>query len=90
MVTFDGQVVGGRGHLAGDGVVRLAHVRPRVFVNGLLDGVRGRLDVGQRSVELPGEVGGRDGGGRACERHAVVELDGTFAGHHRLLRTVWR
>lgn len=59
-LTFDGQVVGGDGGLASNSVVRLARVDSSVFVNNLLDGVRGRFDVGHCSVELPGEVGGGD------------------------------
>lgn len=43
-----------------DAVVRLTHVRPGVFVDGLVEGERGRFDVSQCSVERPGEVGGRD------------------------------
>lgn len=88
-LTFDGQDVVGHHGLAGGGVVRLARVRPGVFVNRLLDGVRGHLDVGLGSVELPGEAGGGDRGGVACEHHLVVHLDGAFARHRHGFGTVW-
>lgn len=88
-LTFDGQAVCDPARLAGDGVVRLAGVRPRVFVDRFLNDVRGCRDGGRGSVEPPGEVGGWHRGGGACERHFVVDLDGFLAAHLRFFRTIW-